>query len=529
MDYCQKLHVSETSNCDKNRSGGVVMKFGVTHKLFLAILTAAGLAVVISVLIMQWSLDRGFLKFVNTMEQTGISRLATKLEENYRTDQNWDFLQHDPELWRRLISTAMPESAQPPEMGIPPSPPPEGRMPVAPPPGERMPFAPPPQHFGGDKPGPRPGPGPPQIDRRFDERLFLLNADRKVLIGHAGVTADNSATPLTYQGKVVGYLGLLPRTNVSEAPQQLFLKEQKLAFSLVAGVVVLLSTALSLILARRLVRPLQEVTLATHQLAAGSFSVRVPVSSQDELGQLAGDFNSLALALEKGEQTRRQWVADISHELRTPITILRAEIEALQDGIRQPTPNTINSLHGEVVRLGRLVDDLYQLSLSDIGALTFRKIELNLVDLITETIAIYHSEFTAKQMRLDTSCSVSGGSALLFGDPGRLRQLFSNLLDNSLKYTDAGGSVRIDLESSADAITVNLKDSAPGVPFSELGKLFDRLYRVESSRNRASGGAGLGLAICRSIVEAHNGTISAQESPLGGVCIRIELPLAGRG
>lgn len=505
------------------------MKFGVTHKLFLAILTAAGIAVVSSALIMQWSLDRGFLKFVNTMEQAGISRLATKLEEHYRTDQNWNFLQRDPELWRRLISAAMLESAQHPETGMPPSPPPGVRMPVAPPPGKRMPSASPPQHFGGDTPEPEPGQRPLQIDRRFDERLVLLNADRKVLIGHAAVAADKSATPLTYQGTVVGYLGLLPRTNVSEAPQQRFLKEQKLAFSLVATVVVLLSAVLALLLARRLVRPLQEVALATHQLAAGSFSVRVPVSSQDELGRLAGDFNSLALALEKGEQTRRQWVADISHELRTPIAILRAEIEALQDGIRQPTPSTINSLHGEIVRLGRLVDDLYQLSLSDIGALTFQKIELNLADLITETVAIYHSEFAAKQIRLDTSCSVSGGSALLSGDPERLRQLFSNLLDNSLKYTDAGGSLQIYLESSSDAITVNLQDSEPGVPFSELGKLFDRLYRVESSRNRASGGAGLGLAICRSIVEAHNGKISALESPLGGVCIRIELPLAGRG
>jgi two-component system sensor histidine kinase BaeS len=518
------VDVYEASTYDKNElHGGAAMKIGVTHKLFLAILTAAGLAVVSSALIMQWNLDRGFLKFVNSMEQTGISRLAAKLEESYRTEQNWDFLQRDPELWRRLISAAIPESAQRLQMRIPPSPPHGGGMPVAPPPGERMPPTPPPQHFGGDKPGPR----PPQIDRRFVERLFLLNADRKVLIGHAGASADNSATPLTYQGKVVGYLGLLPRTNISEAPQLLFLKEQKLAFSLVAAVVVLLSAALSLLLARRLVRPLKEVALATHQLAAGSYSVRVPITSQDEIGRLANDFNLLAMALEKSEQNRRQWVADISHELRTPIAILRAEIEALQDGIRQPSLGTINSLHGEILRLGRLVDDLYQLSLSDIGALTFQKIELNLADLITETIALYHSEFAAKQIRLNTSSSVSGRSALLFGDPERLRQLFSNLLDNSLKYTYAGGNLQIDLESSADAITVNLQDSAPGVPFSELGKLFDRLYRVESSRNRASGGAGLGLAICRSIVEAHNGKISALESPLGGVCIRIELPLAG--
>jgi two-component system sensor histidine kinase BaeS len=478
------------------------MKIGVKHKLFLAILMAAGLAVVSSVLIMQWSLSRGFLKFVNAMEKTGISRLVTELEGNYRTEQNWEFLRRDPSRWRQLVAAALPDEV--------------------PGPGERIPDGPQREHNpgGGNKPL------PPRMVRHFDKRLFLLDADRRVLVSHVEVPVDNAATPLLHQGKVVGYLGLLPRTNISNAPQQRFLKEQKLAFALVAGVVVLLASGLSLLLARRLVRPLSELAQATHQLAAGTFTVRVPVTSHDELGQLASDFNSLALALEKSELTRRQWVADISHELRTPLAILRGEIEAIQDGIRQPTGDSIHSLHSEVLRLGRLVDDLFQLSLSDVGALTYRKTELDITDVLSDAVAIYRGEFISKGISLDSNLSEQK-PVELFGDSERLHQLFTNLLDNALKYTYEGGALKISLQQHENIAVIDFQDSAPGVTVTELERLFERLYRVESSRNRATGGAGLGLAICKNIVEAHGGDITARQSLQGGVWIQVVLPLSG--
>lgn len=478
------------------------MKLGVTHKLFLVILAAAGLAVVSSALIMHWSLGRGFLKYVNAVEKTGISRLAGMLEDNYRKEQSWDSLQQRPEQWRRLIAESLPEANPPGE--------------------ERRQDGSPQHHSGGD----RDKPLPPRMVRHFNQRLFLLDAERKVLISNIEVPADNAATPLRYQGKVVGYLGLLPRTNISDAPQLRFLKEQKLAFALVAVVVVLVAGILSLILARRMTQPLSLLTKATHQLAAGTFSARVPVKSHDELGQLANDFNSLALTLEKSELARRQWVADISHELRTPLAILRGELEALQDGIRRPGPDTFNSLHGEVLRLGRLVDDLYQVSLSDVGALTYRKTELALDSVLREAVGTYLPQFSSKGISLELSLPAKEPAAL-YGDPERLRQLFSNLLDNALKYTDKGGRLQITLQRKERFVTVDFQDSTPGVSVEELNKLFERLYRVESSRNRSTGGAGLGLTICRNIVEAHNGCISAEASPFGGVWIRIELPGAG--
>lgn len=485
------------------------MKVGVAHKLFLAILTAAVLSVFSAVVIMQWNISKGFLKFINSLEQSGVSRLAGKLEEFYSSEQKWDLLRSDPARWNRLVAVSVPEVGPPQRNHLSGTPAPEEIRPDGPQPGQI--------------PGENHGPMPPRISHNFDQRLYLLDSSKNILIKNAKVTVDTTATPLLYQGRVVGYLGLSPHQIISDAPQQRFLREQKLALALTAGVVVLLASALSLLLARRLVKPIQELTHATHQLAAGCFTVRVSAAAHDELGQLARDFNALALALEQGELTRRQWVADISHELRTPLSILRGEIEALQDGIRQPTTDKINSLHSEVMHLVRLVDDLYQLSLSDVGALTYRKSELDLDSVLKETVMPFRADFLSKNISLEFKIPEHGGVSF-FGDSERLHQLFSNLLDNSLKYTDSGGRLQVALYVDNSKMTIDFIDSAPNVPEAELDRLFERLYRVESSRNRLTGGAGLGLAICNNIVAAHNGSITAQASPMGGLWIRIELP-----
>jgi two-component system sensor histidine kinase BaeS len=253
----------------------------------------------------------------------------------------------------------------------------------------------------------------------------------------------------------------------------------------------------------------------------------VPVSSSDELGRLAGDFNAMALTLEMNEKARRQWLADISHELRTPLAVLQGEIEALLDGIRTVTPETIRSLHAETLRLNRLVNDLYQLSLSDLGTLSYHKEDLDPAVVLRDSVDSFRSEFDRKSIRLEADIP-DRTDATVFADPERLSQLFANLLDNSLKYTDAGGMLVVRLRGGSNGVTVEFEDSAPGVPGEALGRLFDRLYRVEGSRARESGGAGLGLAICKNIVEAHAGTITAQASPRGGILIRIVLSAAGR-
>jgi two-component system, OmpR family, sensor histidine kinase BaeS len=206
------------------------------------------------------------------------------------------------------------------------------------------------------------------------------------------------------------------------------------------------------------------------------------------------------------------------------LSILRGEIEALQDGIRPADPKALDSLHTEIMQLSRLVDDLYQLSLFDVGALSYHKEPIELFAIVKQTIELFRVEFARKQIALATTFPSSSAKGV-FGDPERFQQLFSNLLDNSLKYTNPSGKLTIIGKYSQGRCQITFQDSAPGVPLAEHEKLFDRLYRVESSRNRSTGGMGLGLTICQNIIKAHEGSISAGQSPFGGLQINISIPL----
>lgn len=258
------------------------------------------------------------------------------------------------------------------------------------------------------------------------------------------------------------------------------------------------------------------------QTGGGDFTTRVAATSADELGKLAQDFNQLASTLEKNQQMRRDFMADISHELRTPLAVLRGELEAIQDGVRKFTPESVASLQAEVGTLTKLVDDLHQLSMSDEGALAYQKTTVDVIPLLEVAGGAFRERFASRDLTLQFSLP---DSVTVFGDRDRLMQLFNNLLENSLRYTDSGGSLRISAEQRDKRVLITFADSAPGVSDDQLKKLFERFYRAEGSRNRASGGSGLGLAICVNIVEAHNGRIHAAHSPFGGVSITVELPL----
>ena len=443
------------------------MKHGITQRLFFSILGAAVLAILSLFLVVQWSLDRGFNQYLQKMDQDRLGELAADLGRRYAEWGDWDFLKQGP-----------PPGSFPPSPGKSPS-----------------------------------GGGP----------LVVLNADRQPVWGSSPPGAEIVFRPITVRDRVVGYAGLLSPKHFLHPIQVQFLKEQRLALALAAAALVLAAALLSLVLARRLVRPIKNLASATREVASGRYETRLPVRSSDELGSLARDFNEMAETLEKHEKARRQWIADISHELRTPVAVLRGEIEALLDGIRPVTTGRIRSLHGETLRLTRLVEDLYQLALSDLGALTYRKEALDPFDLLPRVGETYGPSFQDKGLGFLLQIPPDN-KTLVFGDRERLEQLFINLAENSLRFTDPGGQLRISGLWEGDRVVIEFQDSPPGVPEAELEHLFDRLYRLEGSRNRASGGAGLGLAICKTIVEAHSGTISAQSSPLGGLLIRISLP-----
>jgi two-component system sensor histidine kinase BaeS len=255
------------------------------------------------------------------------------------------------------------------------------------------------------------------------------------------------------------------------------------------------------------------------------------VQGSDELALLGKTFNDMAQRLDTVEASRRAWLADAAHELRTPLAAMRAEIEALQDGVRTFDERTALRLHRQVIRLGQLVDDLrssMREPQSDLLTATVYPLSL-----LKEALDHTRDRFAKRGIEVDRQ-AVDRIDTLsqptVEGDAHRLHQVFMNLLENTLAYTDEGGALRIDVTVegpwTGNCLTLLFDDSSPGVPDSELPRLFDRLFRGESSRSREHGGSGLGLSICRATIEAHGGTIDASASPLGGLRVTLTLPLA---
>jgi len=490
------------------------VKLSIRSKLFLTLLAATGLVVLGMYLLIQWSFDRGFLDYLRGIEEQRIAALVTPLAQVYARDGGWQRLRDDDQAWRLLLRQARErdysESDREGDR--------DGERRVR---FERIER----DHQGQDDDHRQPSPPPADTRRwRFENRVVLLDSGRHPVLGPAELAADIDFLPIEVGRQTVGYVGVAHQDRLTGLLQKRFASQQRKAFGLISLAVVLVAALLSLPLARTLGRRIASLARATHRLAGGEFGARVAVTGTDELSRLARDFNRLAEILEQNEQARRRWIADISHELRTPLAILRGEIEALQDGVRPTGPEALASLHGEIMQLTRLVEDLYQLSLSDLGALTYRKSELDLAELIEQVVAVKRTEFAARDIAVALELP-EPDRAQVYADRERLHQLLGNLLENSLRYTDAGGRLQLTLDVVGDRAVLELQDSAPGVPEADLPRLFERLYRVEGSRSRARGGAGLGLSICRSIVEAHGGTISAAAAPLGGLLVRVELPM----
>jgi two-component system sensor histidine kinase BaeS len=319
---------------------------------------------------------------------------------------------------------------------------------------------------------------------------------------------------------------MAPVETVTDKAALHFLDEQLRSNLATGALAMALAALVAWWVARRLLAPVQEVARATHKLASGAYDTRVVVRGHDEVTQLANDFNHLALTLQRNEQVRREYMADVSHELRTPLAVIKGQLEAIEDGVYQATPERIQALQAEVDTLAHLVSDLHELALADVGALTYRKVETDLRALVEQECTLARDACAARQQTLDTEWPT--GPLRLEADPARLRQLLHNLLGNAVRYTDVGGRVQVRLHEELGQVVIDVCDSAPGVPDAVLPRLFERFFRVEGSRGRAGGGSGLGLAICRSIVLAHGGQVAARHAELGGVWIQVRLPLTAR-
>ncbi|MGK9063720.1 ATP-binding protein [Stutzerimonas chloritidismutans] len=455
------------------------MKLSLSRKLFLAVLGTALLGILAMGAADGWSFARGFLGYINGLTEERVQAMLPQLRAYYRQQGTWAPLRGAHSEWFEL--TRPPGGSEAPDW----------EMPVSDLTGAGL-------------------------------RIALLDAAGEPVVRFVELGRDAPRWPIEVEGQTVGWLAMAPFQNVTEAGGALLIKRQLLS-SLAVGVLVsLLAALIARWASRRLVAPVQRVAAATHRLAAGDYSERVRVQTDDEVGQLARDFNQLAFALERNEQMRREFMADISHELRTPLAVLRGELEALEDGVRTLDAASLRSLQQEVALLSKLVADLSELSLADVGALTYRKSRVDLVELLELSLAGAAKRCQERDLTLDLR--LPADEAPLLADAGRLQQLFGNLLENSLRYTDAGGRLQVAVTRRGAQVVVDWMDSTPGVPDTDLPRLVERFYRGEASRRRATGGSGLGLAICRSIVEAHGGTLEARHSPLGGLWLQLILP-----
>lgn len=290
----------------------------------------------------------------------------------------------------------------------------------------------------------------------------------------------------------------------------------------IAAGIGLLGVLLSGWAAGRLVRPIEQLTDAARRLAGGDLSQRVVVARTDEIGQLAGAFNTMAEGLERNEGLRRSLLNDVAHELRTPLTHVRAELEALQDGLRQPTAEVINRLHADALHLERLVDDLRDLAQAEAGQLRLTIETLDLPAVLREAVASLESTAAAKAVRVEVTTGDSPEPVL--ADRARFRQVMVNLLDNAVRHAPSGSTVLVTADGlGGQTMSVTVSDEGPGVPADALPKLFDRFFRADESRDRRTGGAGLGLAIVKQLVTLQGGTVEAANRP-GGFHVTVTLP-----
>ncbi|MCA1771238.1 MAG: HAMP domain-containing protein [Halomonas sp.] len=445
-------------------------------KLFLIILSVNVAISTGAFLAVSYSIDRGFLDYLNQAQERRATLLADSLITRWQPRQSWSWLERSPERWPMVVRHALGQEHR-------------------------------------DRPTPL-GEAQDFVLRDTDERF--------VVPPHNASESNWHWLTLRSDDEEIGELGFRPPQQVMERMENRFLERQQRNLVIIVlslGVAsLLLAGGLSWWLGRRT----RALAIATRRLTEGDYHSRLPERGRDELSLLASDFNVLAATLEASRNARARWVSDTAHELRTPLAVLRGEIEAMQDGIRPLNQESLVSLGQEVDQLERLVTDLRLLSQSDAGALDIQLAPMNLSNALSGRLE------DAERWLNDSNISLTqqvSPNIMIRGDAQRLRQLWDNLLDNSWAYTDAPGSLNVSLSQDGNEAVVEWQDSPPGVPDSELLRLTERLYRVEGSRSRSSGGSGLGLSIASALVHAHGGSLSASHSTLGGLCWTLRFPL----
>ncbi|MCB8967624.1 MAG: HAMP domain-containing protein [Ardenticatenaceae bacterium] len=334
------------------------------------------------------------------------------------------------------------------------------------------------------------------------------------------------ALPIEVDAQVVGWL--LPTEDINRrlpaSAEASFLQRVNQALFLGALGATAVALLIGIILARTLSRPIRELTGATRALAAGNLDQTVPVRSADELGELAASFNQMSADLTHASQLRRQMTADIAHDLRTPLSVILGYTEALSEGKLPGSPDVYTVMHREAQHLNHLVDDLRTLSLADAGELPLTRRAVAPDDLLQRTLLAYSPQAECQSVAL--RLEMAPGLPILLVDPERMAQVLNNLVSNALRYTPSGGTITLAAASTPDhQVQITVSDTGSGIDPLDLPHIFDRFYRGEKSRAQQEGESGLGLAIAKSLVEAHGGSIYATSEPGHGTIFTLTLPI----
>ena len=361
------------------------------------------------------------------------------------------------------------------------------------------------------------------------QEVLLVSQKGKVLFHHGSETeqeilAQGRKVELKHQGKFVGDLYVLnAKAKAMEESQkafhQQFLMVLLRAFTLITIIVLLFGVWL----AHLLTKPLGIIVEGIKKIKQQSLDVRIPIVTNDEYGEVGQALNQMCQRLSKSEKLRKQMIADLSHELRTPVTIMKSQLENFQQtGVAIPVHELL-PLHDECIRLSHLVDDLYQLTLADSGNLRLEIKSVEMVKLIKAIVRKLSFEFESKQLaiQIDTSEHEIWQQA----DPRRMEQVLVNLLFNAIQYSEEGGKIELSVERTSTDTQICVTDNGPGIPQEQLPYVFERFYRVEEGRSRNTGGMGLGLAIVKEFIKAHGGTIQVESECGKGTTFFIQLPL----
>jgi signal transduction histidine kinase len=371
-----------------------------------------------------------------------------------------------------------------------------------------------------------------QWGRLFGRRVILTDISNRVVADSAGEIlgetfyANKPGLPIIppWREDTIGtiYIDPLEASDANRSALEITYNTTGRFFLWGGLIAVVIAVLLTLILSRRILAPVKALTDAARKFGKGNFSQRVYSKDKGEVGELANSFNSMADNLENTEQLRRNMVADVAHELRTPLSNLRGYLEAIDDGIIKPDSDTMHLLSEETVALSRLIDDLQELSLADAGELKLVCREEKVNKLVEDSLTAIKTKAVEKGLTISTDIPADLPDVIV--DEHRIKQVLRNLFENAVAHTGHDGNIRVSARYDNKRVNISVTDTGEGIPPEDLPNIFERFYRVDRSRTRATGGSGLGLTIAKRLVEAHGGNIDVSSEPGKGSIFTIMLP-----